>query len=565
LHRESWHLLFQIIVVIVVTSACVFSGPLATVSSRTSRTIQESTLGVLQTVKTPGSSQNLLDAMVLWNNTIQSLDQASFPDSQLLDYLPPSTVNWTYVASEWNPTWTMECNYTSETVLHNVTGAGNSTFYDPINAFPVYRDTYDPSWLDTSKYRVQANFDSWTAGSGENAPFTDVFFYIMIESDPAINDRWGPNNETMELSMSVLHAQNFSALDNEWFNEADATTWRPTGPVGNASYTRFECTITRKPEVLDEDLIPWVWTNDTYSITLAYVTYFDYPFEQEEFVSITYSTPAPEDILRFYQAYMVTVGTIFDVSPTPKEISVWMDTVQVSIVFLAIIIISTALILWLSGRYFFFIRRHKSDLGKAFVPDGKIEWMLHAARVAADAVEEEHMNEGEKAKDRDYFQAATFGCSSSDVNNSDGEIRRPSLARVHTRGNSMSGASPSTRDSVSKSTSNRPLPPLVIHEGKESENGLEKPPNSVDSKVGFELTVFSAGKSSQSASRDHSPHSDGNMLNPQVSRKSSISGSRPSHSCETASPNASSCRSIIPEAREVSSTNGTADCLDKKP
>ena len=371
--------------------------------------------------------------MVLWNDTIRSLDEASFPNDQLLDYLLPSTANWTYVASEWDPTWTMKCNFTSETVVHNVTGAGDFTFYDPIHAFPAYRETYDPSWLNRHKYRVQADFVSWTGGFGVNAPFTSALFFIMIESDPVINNRWDMNNETMELSMSVFHAQHFSALNNQYFNEGDATTWRPTGPVGNASYTRFECALTRKPEVLDESMIPWVWTNDTYSITMQYRAYWCFPFLMQERVNISFPTPKPEELPRFYQAYMVTVGATFDVSPVPKEISVWMDTVQLSIVFLAILLIFFSLILWQSVRYFLFLIRHKSKLGETLVPDGKIEWMVHAAKIAADAAETKEVNQGGKAEDRDYFRAANFGYPSSDANGSDGEIQRPSLARVYNR------------------------------------------------------------------------------------------------------------------------------------
>jgi hypothetical protein len=166
------------------TLASMFSGPIASVSSRSSHTVQKSTIEVLRTVRFPGSSANLEDAEVLWNSTIKSLDQASFPNDQLLDFLPSSDLNWTYVKSEWNPTWTAMCNFTDETVLPNVTGSGNTSFHDPINAFPVYRETYDPSWLNKSQYRYDSVFDSFGAGSEENSPFTDVLFFVTLQSDP---------------------------------------------------------------------------------------------------------------------------------------------------------------------------------------------------------------------------------------------------------------------------------------------------------------------------------------------------------------------------------------------
>jgi hypothetical protein len=297
----------------------------------------------------------LEDAEELWNSTIKSLDQASFPNDQLLDFLPSSDLNWTYVKSEWNPTWTAMCNFTDETVLPNVTGSGNTSCHDPINAFPVYRETYDPSWLNTSQYRYDSVFDSFGAGSEENSPFTDVLLFVTLQSDPAINDRWDTNNEMLKLSVSVLHVQNFFVVGDEWFAQRDSSKWLPVGPVGNASYTRFECSLTRKTEVPDESMIPWVWQNDTYTLAYEYATYFNYPFIRDEVLNITFPTPTSQELFRFYQAYMLSIGTNHDFSPVHKEVSVWMNIVQVSIVFLVVVAISTGLILWLSGRYLVFL------------------------------------------------------------------------------------------------------------------------------------------------------------------------------------------------------------------
>jgi hypothetical protein len=184
--KENWRLLCQLLVVVTITFACMFSGPIAKVSLRSCRTIQKSDLEVRQTVKGSGGDANLLAANVFWNDTITSLDSAGFPKNQLLDYLPPFTAPWTYIAHEWNPTWSMTCEYTPETDLHNVTGSGNYTLYDPVNAFPVYRDTYNPKWLDPTKYRMQADFYGWTTypTTDDNPPFKDVLFIVMMQSDP---------------------------------------------------------------------------------------------------------------------------------------------------------------------------------------------------------------------------------------------------------------------------------------------------------------------------------------------------------------------------------------------
>jgi hypothetical protein len=132
--------------------------------------------------------------------------------------------------------------------------------------------------------------------------------------------------------------------------------------------------MTRKPIVANEFLIPWPWQNDTYSITLEYQSFFQFPFENYEDVNVTFPTPSAQDLFRFYQAYMITVGTTYDASPVTREYSVWTDTVQLSTIFLAMVIISTILILWLALRFFLFTRRHNSDLEETRIPESKLEW-----------------------------------------------------------------------------------------------------------------------------------------------------------------------------------------------
>ena len=53
-----------------------------------------------------------------------------------------------------------------------------------------------------------------------------------------------------------------------------------------------------------------------------------------------------------------------------------------------------------SIRYALFYNRHKDTLETLFVPDGTIDWMIHAAKAAADAEL--------GIKDRLHFQRATF-------------------------------------------------------------------------------------------------------------------------------------------------------------
>lgn len=522
LAKENWYLLVQLIVVVAGTLTCMFSGPIAKVSLRTAQTVQQRELQVMQTMKGGGGYGNLLYANVLWNDTIQGLDRAGFPTTQLLDYLPPSIEPWTYVANEWDPTWSVACNNTPETVIPNVMAAGSYNIYDPLDVYPAFRRTYHPSWLNTSEYRIDNNFDSWASWTDERQ-LKHVLFFVLIQSDPAIDDRMYANNDTLQLSISLFHARNFSAQAADPAISGE-TTWRPIGLVGNATYVRTECNITRKAKVADENLIPWVWTNDTYSIAMGYRTYWEYYLEQTAGRNRPVSTPSPEDIFRFYQAYMIATNTNQSV-PSPKKVSVWVQTVELSVAFLVIVILLSLLTFWGTGRYFFFLGRHKSKIKEMYIPDGKLEWMIHAAKSAPIRVGQEII-EGPKVKDRDHFQAATFG--HSPFGSSDAGLRAPGLARVYANRSSTSGATPSTKSARPKVRPEAPsVAPSVVPSApidrneKEGRHELKQKSSSASSDSTVEAIVSHARRSSEIPPLDTGVKFNEKMLDPKVQGRSS--------------------------------------------
>ncbi|KAF8861029.1 hypothetical protein BDZ45DRAFT_576857, partial [Acephala macrosclerotiorum] len=181
--------------------------------------------------------------------------------------------------------------------------------------------------------------------------------------------------------------------------------------------------------VQSEDAIPWPWLNDTYSITYSYRSYLQYQMEVTGPRGQIVSTPTPEENLRFYQAYVATVNTQYAL-PSPRGVSIWMDTVQISTVFVSLVIFLTCLILYLIGRYFCFLHQNKLKLKEVYIPDGKMEWMIHTAKVSAQDSGEQVV-EGKRAKDRDHFRTATFGYIDTPLEGVDTGLRRPSLARVY--------------------------------------------------------------------------------------------------------------------------------------
>lgn len=563
LGKENWGLLLQLVVVITVTLASMLSGPIAKVSLRSTLTRQTSELEVLQVTKGDGPTANLLTANLSWNQTIDSLNVAGFPHNLLLDYLPPANASWVYVEREWDPTWTMTCNYTNETVLHRVKASGNATMMDPINAFPAFGHTFHKSLLNPS-YRIQSDYVGW-AIPALSKPFMDHLFVVLIQSDPEkpnpdTHHRMYTNNETIQISISVLHAKGFTVSNFLDAGDSGKETWKPIGRVGNASFARVECNITRKSNVRDNNAIPWIWTNDTYSITKAFTDFWLYGLEEVDTRNGTVATPTPEELLRFYQAYMVSVNTEYS-QPSLRKVSVLKDTVQVSLVFLTIVVILAFLSLLQTGRYFCFLERHKQRLEPVYVPDGKIEWMIHAAKTAAHT-EAEEANEEKKASDRHYFREATFGFGGPKAEDQNTVVQRPGLARV-------SHARTISRTSHSKTQGNRPrgvlqqhCPTLAVSGTNQTGSELKQDLSPVKYQVEHELVISPAKKkTSDLVSREYNVDFDGKTLTSQVSRPT-LAGARPSFT-EVLYPRKVSFQSSVMGTEEVPPVQGTARTFDE--
>jgi hypothetical protein len=118
----------------------------------------------------------------------------------------------------------------------------------------------------------------------------------------------------------------------------------------------------------------------------------------------------------FSRVYQVATSTGWQVAGT-KLLSLNHITVEISTAFVTVVLLLVLFTVAGSIRYIWFYHRNKDTLEALFVPDGTIDWMLHAAKAA-------HTNLEVGVKDRVHFQKAIFG-------------KRPSstpicrLARVH--------------------------------------------------------------------------------------------------------------------------------------
>lgn len=373
----------------------------------------------------------------------------------------------------------------------------------------------------------------------------DALFWTLIQSDPTVDGHMYTNDAPLQISITSLHLHNFGINPNNTIAGSSFEKWEPQGPVGNASFTRLECNITRKELVSYPNLIPWIWTNDTWSITYVYRMYWLIEVGRLSSRNLTVTPPSPMTLLRFYQAYMASVNT-WQSEPSMRKLSVFMETVQISTPVLAILILLTLLEISVSCHYLYFLRKYNKELERLCVPDSRIDWMVRAARLAAHGGEEGHQPatigtaSDSALRDRDYFAQAAIG----------GPVEKglahSKSARVYASGRSSIASSAQRSDmksqsktwsARSKSVSSRSVPRIVVPSGKEEQTSLEGRESIPDEGSGLDLELLprSAGPSSfrsinfnadrcharvnsgSASSRDNSPGPDYTMLTPTVS------------------------------------------------
>ncbi|KAH9210527.1 hypothetical protein DL95DRAFT_465787 [Leptodontidium sp. 2 PMI_412] len=370
LRKKNRGRLILSITIAMITMLPTWSSAITNAAVQNRLAVRRENINTSWTTKGDGSTGNLMDAGPLWNDTISSLNQANFPYDQLLEFLPELTEPWVYVSQD-----------------------GDNTFYYPIDDFAAYRDTFDQRWLAAPEFRIDSD---WT--------FNPTLWSII-----------GPqtNNETLRVSISALHAQDFGAVNYTDTTEGAARQWRPFGPVGNASYTRVECDITPRLDILNASYIPYPWTNDTFSIALAYRSFWALPLQVNSTKGLAITPPTPKELLRFYQAYMVQVNTMFS-PPTRRTVSTKKLRVHIHASLLAMIFGWAGILMIAFGWL-----HHPSDqeqlIREGFcVPRSKEELGYYLARILLD-------NEGRESFEssagsscdvdrlcRVYFRLSTF-------------------------------------------------------------------------------------------------------------------------------------------------------------
>jgi hypothetical protein len=367
-HRRYWKILAQSIVVLCLSTTALLSGPIARYSTQHNYVIvPKRTMGLLAN----RIENNILNAILQWNATIASLDQAGFPYDQLLDYLPDTLVPWIYKPEEWNNSWTMDCKYTYSTPI---------TLYDTGNCSDIYSEI--PGLNDIvppSKYGSNIWVDATSVAYAKRPITQDALVAVAgtqyNDVDNATNITYG-----MTIALALVHLHELPEQMNN-----SSPCYFGAGNVTSASYTKIECYLRR---LVHDPNIFYIAYPDSFTpgnvignglqesnIANGLIDFPEAQFIQEAVSNSTITIPTPQDLVRFYQAYTISKDTKYH-DPVPRTLSVRVQIVQLSAIFLGITVLLAILVLFGILTYGFSMLRYSGTLSE--MPQSTLDWILQS-------------------------------------------------------------------------------------------------------------------------------------------------------------------------------------------
>lgn len=362
-------ILAQCLVVTALTVLAFASGPIVRYSSRWG------TKMVYREV--PGFMANRLQSGiahegVLWNNTWESLDQAGFPDDQLLDFLPNITAKWKYSPGQWNSSYKMECEPTESTqivlTVVETTCNENTTVNDQIPAFEaVYPENYflrdNNSWTYNNAEGFQNGTDyRWS----HLLMFRTAFTYVKTNSESLILDE-------MIITLFAAYLQGIpgAPYNQTWCDYAP-------GPIDSAIYTKSVCRLTKIRDTAAGKYYVDTAFPDHFSmdyLSKALTDYFQGRYSREVIAQEPPTIITPQNLTRFYQVYQVTQDTQYK-HPTERKMDLEIKICEISTIFLIVAGISFVLCIFGAFRYGMFTLRHHKTVDRT--PQSKLDWMIQS-------------------------------------------------------------------------------------------------------------------------------------------------------------------------------------------
>ncbi|KAK5063160.1 hypothetical protein LTR84_005236 [Exophiala bonariae] len=354
-------LLVQSLLVLVFVTTTLISGPISRFSTRMHPQTTTRNTSIFPTMKT---FDIIAYANDYWTNITRSLETAEFPRDRLLDFLPDTNTEWMFVPSEWTKTWSMQCNSVERTPIE-IAGTGNCSdpsFSTTYQAFPQLWDVINITSYDT--YGIE-----WSGFWLSNVnPVQDMLWFAYASSITDI-DNTTDIVYGMNISMATVHFHNIYQNLTKPNNCIYAAR-----PVDAASWIRTDCQLERQRDVKDEGFVPYPDSTEQSNIASALNQNFQARFMMEAGTNRTITEIQPDDLIRFYQVYMISKDTQFR-QPVMRSLTIVEDVPQLSVALLTIMLfLVITSILAASTWCSFFLIHHDASR----VPQTKLDWVLHA-------------------------------------------------------------------------------------------------------------------------------------------------------------------------------------------
>jgi hypothetical protein len=364
--KKYRRILFQSLIIFGLSVSAVLSGPIARFASRQGHTVMPVEMhGSLATT----TWESMVEADVAWNRTKNTIEAAGFPTDQLLDFLPDMSQPWVYREDEWNNTWRAQCTFDPLTPI-------------TLNATGNYSDgswfTEIPGLFEIVPLRFVDLPGAWSSNMGAASKgdlYTDVlmFFVTTIQRKEGIHFA---EDISMGLLISAIH------LHDAPMAPFDSNGTFGIGPIGKSSYTRAICDLERSAATINATNIAYPnlilpYYDDTFSQAIE--EHYHATFFYQAINNLPLWVPTGEDMFRFYQAYLISKDTQ-DYRPVTRIISARVPTVELSSVFLAVVILIGFLILTGLIYHSFFLLRYRSAISQ--MPESKLDWLLQSLREA---------------------------------------------------------------------------------------------------------------------------------------------------------------------------------------
>jgi len=366
-------ILLQSLIIFGLSVSAVLSGPIARFASRRGYAVRPMEIpGALAST----TWESMREADVVWNQTKASLTNANFPMDQLLDFLPDTTIPWVYKEDEWNNTWRAKCNFDPVTPI-SLKATGNYSAYPQFDVFieiPELSKIIPSQFLDAKTGAWHASLGSWT----QYGRYQDVIIFYVQTIQPKEYDNY-TQDVSMGLLMSAiwLHDAPMAPVDNN----GNSNGTFGIGPIGKSSYTRAICDLERSPSSINNNYTAFPNLEDPLddAVSDAMENHYHATFLRQATYVGNVSVPTGEDMFRFYQAYTISKDTQKPL-PEVRKISAQMPTVELSSVFLAVIILVGFLTFTGLIHHSFFLLRHRSEISQ--MPESKLDWLLQSLREA---------------------------------------------------------------------------------------------------------------------------------------------------------------------------------------